>query len=104
MRQDQEWFPRDDSLEAPGVVEALGAEAEQGYEDPRAQFVGQPRDEGIEALRRIVFRVSADLREAAQKRADEEKRSLGELAAEALRGYLHDDSKALSEKRHTTLR
>lgn len=88
MRQDQEWFPRDDSLEAPGVVEALVAEAEQGYEEPRAQFLGKPRDEEIEALRRIVFRVSADLREAAQRRADEEGRAISDLAGEALREYL----------------
>lgn len=91
MRQDiedLEWYPRDDSIDAPGVVEALVAEAEQGYDRPRAQFVSQPPDEVIEALRRIVFRLPADLRDAAQKRADEEKRSLSELAAEALRERL----------------
>jgi hypothetical protein len=88
LRREQEWFPRDDSLGAPGVVDALVTEAEQGYEKPRAQFVGQPPDAEIEALRRIVFRIPANLRAAAQKRADEEKCSLGELAAEALRKQL----------------
>lgn len=88
MKRDREWWPRDDSLDAEGVVEALVAEAEQGYEDPRAEFATQPPDEEIEALRRIVFRVPAKVRDVAQKRADEEKRSLGELAAVALDEYL----------------
>ncbi len=77
------------SLDDPGVVEALVAEAEQGYElRLGAEFVSQPPDEEIEALRRIVFRVPADVRDAAQKRADEEQRSLGEFAAAALDEYL----------------
>ena len=88
MREDREWWPRDDSLAAPGVVEALVAEAERGYEEPRAEFVTRPPDPEIEALRRIVFRVPEKVRNAAQKRADEEKRSLGELAAAALDEYL----------------
>jgi len=45
-------------------------------------------DAEIEARRRIVFRVPSAVRDAAQKRADEEKRSLGELAAAALDEYL----------------
>lgn len=88
MRPHEEWFPRDDELEAPGVVEALVAEAEEGYDQLWAQFVSQPPDPEIEALRRIVFRVPTELRDAAQQRADTEKRSLGELAAAALRDYL----------------
>lgn len=64
------------------------AEAERGYDGPAAQFVSQPPDPEIEALRRIVFRVPAKVRDAAQKRADEEKRSLAELAAAALDEYL----------------
>ena len=77
------------SLDDPGVVEALVAEAEHGYElRLGTEFVTQPPDEEIEALRRIVFRVPAGVRDAAQKRADEEKRSLGELAAAALDEYL----------------
>lgn len=87
VKRNSYWIPPD-SLEAPGVVEALVAEAEQGYEAPRAEFVTRPADEEIKALRRIVFRVPAELRDAAQKRADEEKRSLAELAAAALREYL----------------
>jgi predicted HicB family RNase H-like nuclease len=88
MSQDREWWPRDDSLDAPGVIDALVAEAERGYDEPAAEFVSRPPDEEIEALRRIVFRVPADVRDAAQQRADEEKRSLGELAAAALDEYL----------------
>lgn len=69
-------------------LDALVTEAEQGYERPRAEFVSRPPDPEIEALRRIVFRVPIEVRDAAQKRADEEKRSLGELAAAALDEYL----------------
>lgn len=88
MRGDCEWYSAD-SLEDPEVVEALVAEAEKGYDRrPSAQFVSRPPDEEIDVLRRIVFRVPADLRDAAQKRADEEGRSLSELAAEALRERL----------------
>lgn len=87
MTRRRDWYPPD-SLEAPGVVEALVAEAEQGYDDPRAEFVTQPPDEEIEALRRIVLRVPTDLRQSAQKRADEEELSLSDLAAAALREYL----------------
>lgn len=88
MKPDMEWWPRDEALDAPGVVDALVAEAEQGYDEPRAEFATLPPDEEIEALRRIVFRVPTKVRVAAQKRADEEKRSLGELAAAALDEYL----------------
>lgn len=88
MRADREWYPRD-SLDDPEVISALVAEAEQGYE-PRlwAEFVTRPPDPEIEALRRIVFRVPVEVRDAAQERADEEKRSLAELAAAALDEYL----------------
>jgi len=88
MRHGSEWYPHD-SLADPVVVAALAAEAERGYEHPLwAEFVTQPPDEEIEALRRIAFRVPADIRDAAQKLADAEKRSLGELAAAALQEYL----------------
>lgn len=88
MRRDRYWNPPD-SLEAPGVIESLVAEAEQGYgEDMGAEFVSRPPDEEIDALRRIVFRVPAKLRAAAQKRADREEVALSELAAAALREYL----------------
>lgn len=89
MSEHEEWWPRDDSLHAPGVVEALWAEAERGYEGRlRTEFVSRPPDEEIDALRRIVLRVPVDLRKAAQKRADKEERALSELAATALREYL----------------
>jgi predicted HicB family RNase H-like nuclease len=70
-------------------VEALSAEAERGYEGRlRTEFVSRPPDEEIDALRRIVFRVPAKVRAAAQKRADKEECALSELAATALREYL----------------
>ena len=92
VRHDRDWHSHD-SLDDQEVVDALVAEAEQGYDlRSSAQFVSLPPDEEIEALRRIVFRVPAGLRDAAQQRADEEKRSLGELAAAALREYLGRDA------------
>ena len=87
MRWDRQWYPPD-SLEDPGAVEALVAEAEAGYERLSADFVSRPPDEEIEKLRRIVFRAPAKLRKAAQKRADQEGLSLSEFAAEALRERL----------------
>jgi hypothetical protein len=88
MRRDREGCPLA-WLDDPEVIGALVAEAEQGYDRrSSAQFVSVPADEEIEALRRIVFRVPVEVRNAAQKRADEEKRSLGELAAAALDEYL----------------
>lgn len=89
MRSDCEWFRPEDSLDHPGVVEALVAEAEQGYDGRlAAEFVSRPPDEEIDPLRRIVFRVAAEVRDVAQKRADEEELPLGELAAKALREYI----------------
>lgn len=58
MRRERAWLSwEEESIESPKVVEALLAEAEQGHDDPRAEFVSQPPDEEIEALRRIAFRV-----------------------------------------------
>jgi hypothetical protein len=74
----------------PELEEQLAEEAERGY-DPsrwRRQYVGRPSlgDTGISP--RVSFRAAPDLYEAAWKRADEEERSLSELAREALQRYL----------------
>ncbi len=74
----------------PEIVEGLTEDARKGFPfDARAQFVGKPAYEAREPLQpRISFRVPPEVLAAAQKRADEEQRSLSELAAEALREHL----------------
>lgn len=89
-RMNCDWDLEEDFPEAPEVIEALVAEAESDHHKREFthQFVGRPKDPEVEALRRIVCRVPARVRNAAQKRADEQGVSLSEFAAEALREHL----------------
>lgn len=72
------------------MAEALADEAERGYDisELRRQYVGRPSlgRQGISP--RISFRAPDELFKAAQRRADDEERSLSDLAREALTRYL----------------
>ena len=89
LRREWDWYPEEDSLQRPEVIAALVAEAESGHEGLLShQFVGRPKNPELEALRRIVLRVPAKIRNEAQKRADEQEVALSEFVAEALREHL----------------
>lgn len=73
----------------PEVADLLAAEAERGYDLSKARRirVGRPSlDSGTSP--RLSFRVAPPLHRAAQVRAEEEGRSLSELAREALARYV----------------
>lgn len=73
----------------PEVAEMLAAEAERGYDLSKAKRirVGRPSlDSGTSP--RLSFRVAPQLHSAAQRRAEEEGRSVSELAREALARYV----------------
>lgn len=72
------------------LVEELADEAERGDDlsTARRESVGRPALSGEGASPRISFRASPELNAAAQRRADEEGKSLSELAREALTSYL----------------
>jgi hypothetical protein len=74
----------------PEVADALGAEAEHGYDLSKAQRrrVGRPSLAGTGTSPRLSFRTTPDLYRAAQKRAKEEGRSVSDLAREAVARYV----------------
>lgn len=74
----------------PEVADALAAEAERGYDLSRAkpQRVGRPSLSGRGASPRVSFRATPELYRAAQRRADEEGRSMSDLAREAVARYI----------------
>jgi hypothetical protein len=72
------------------VVDALADEAERGYDLTKAKRVrmGRPAlgDAGVSP--RVQVRVDPDLAEALQARAQEEQRTVSEIARKALREYI----------------
>ncbi|HVY77543.1 MAG TPA: ribbon-helix-helix protein, CopG family [Solirubrobacterales bacterium] len=88
--EEERYFTRSGVELTPEVIDELVKEAERGY-DPRelrAQFVGRPSLSENGVSPRLTFRAPADLHAAAQRRADEEGKSISELAREALQRYL----------------
>ncbi|HVO55020.1 MAG TPA: hypothetical protein VMT37_11475 [Solirubrobacterales bacterium] len=88
--EEERYFTRSGAELTPEIIDQLVEEAERGYDESelRAQYVGRPSlsENGISP--RIVFRVPAEVHAAAQRRADEEGRSLSDLGREALKRYL----------------
>jgi Ribbon-helix-helix protein, copG family len=89
-KEQERYFTRSGVELTPEVVDELVAEAERGYEPSqlRAQYVGRPSLGASGVSPRIAVRVPADLHAAAQRRADEEGKSISELARDALREHL----------------
>jgi hypothetical protein len=74
----------------PEIADALAAEAERGYDLSKAKRrrVGRPSLAGGGASPRLSFRTTPDLYRAAQKRAEEEGRSVSDLAREAVARFV----------------
>jgi CRISPR-associated endonuclease/helicase Cas3 len=72
------------------VVDALASEAEQGYDlsKARPRRVGRPSLGGRGASPRVSFRTTPELYRAAQRRAQEEGRTVSDLAREAVARYV----------------
>lgn len=86
----------DGTVLTPEVLDELAAEAERGYDVSKATIVpiGRPSLSDSGESPRLNFRVPADLFEAAQLRADQEERSVSDLAREALRRFIDDSPEA----------
>lgn len=88
--KDEAWMTNSGRLITEQVADEMADEAERGYDlsDLRRQYVGRPSlgENGISP--RVSFRASPELLRSAQRRADEEDRSLSDLAREALTRYL----------------
>lgn len=90
-REDEKtWVTKSGAVITEEIAERLADEAEEGYDlsNARRQYVGRPSlgENGVSP--RISFRASPELLANAQRRADDEERSLSDLAREALTRYL----------------
>jgi hypothetical protein len=74
----------------PEIADALADEAERGYDLSKAKrrLVGRPSLSGSGASPRMSFRTTPELYRAAQKQAEEEGRSISDLAREAVSRYV----------------
>lgn len=74
----------------PEIADSLAAEAERGYDLSKAKRrrVGRPSLAGSGASPRLSFRTTPDLYRAAQKRAEEEGRSVSDLVREAVARFV----------------
>ncbi len=72
------------------AADALAAEAERGYDLPKAKRrrVGRPSLGARGTSPRVSFRATPELYRAAKRRAREEGRSVSELAREAVARYI----------------
>lgn len=69
------------------IADELAAEAERGYDLSLGRRRGRPSlDQGVSP--RVTFRITGELQERARKRAEQEGKSLSELARDALTEYV----------------
>jgi DNA topoisomerase IB len=81
---------RSGTLITPEIADELAAEAEGGYDLSKAvlQPVGRPSLGQAGTSPRLNFRVCPETFTAAKRRAEEEGRSVSDLAREALESFL----------------
>jgi hypothetical protein len=74
----------------PDIADALAGEAERGYDLSKAERVrvGRPSLGGGGVSPRLSFRLTPELHRVAQERAEEEGRSISDLAREAIARYV----------------
>jgi predicted HicB family RNase H-like nuclease len=69
------------------IADELADEAERGYDLSKGRRVGRPSlDEGVSP--RVTFRITGELQERARRRAEQEGKTLSELARDALAAYV----------------
>jgi hypothetical protein len=69
------------------LADELAAEAERGYDLSLGRRRGRPSlDEGVSP--RVTFRITGELQERARLRAEQEGKTLSELARDALAEYV----------------
>jgi predicted HicB family RNase H-like nuclease len=85
-----EWVTEDGTVVTREVEERLSKEFEEGFDLSTWETVrvGRPPLDGVRVSQRITIRVPHDLHEAAQAKAEKEKRSISNLTREALERYV----------------
>jgi hypothetical protein len=85
-----EWLTRGGTVVTPEVEERWTRECEEGFDLSTWTVVrvGRPPLDGERVSQRISIRVPPDLFEAAQAKAEKEKRSISNLTREALQRYV----------------
>lgn len=69
------------------IADQLAVEAEQGYDLSLGRRRGRPSlNEGVSP--RVTFRITGELQERARQRAEQEGKTLSELARDALADYV----------------
>jgi hypothetical protein len=85
-----EWVTRGGTVVTPEVEERWSRECEEGFDLSTWTVVraGRPPLDGERISQRISIRVPPDLFDAAQAKAEKEKRSMSNLTREALQRYV----------------
>lgn len=87
-----EWLTRSGTVVTPAVEERWTRECEEDFDISTwvPVRVGRPPLDGERVSQRISIRVPPDLFDAAQAKAEKEKRSISNLTREALQRYVED--------------
>ncbi len=90
--KDGYWITESGTVVTPEVEERWSKECEEGFDLStwRRRPVGRPPLDGNMAAERITVRVPRRLYEAAENKAEKEKRSLSNLTREALQRYVEE--------------
>jgi hypothetical protein len=90
--KDGEWVTRSGTVVTPEIEERWSQECEKGFDLSTwtTVRVGRPPLDGERISQRISIRIPPDLYEAAQAKAEKEKRSISNLTREALQRYVEE--------------
>jgi hypothetical protein len=88
--KDGEWVTKGGAVVTPEVEERWSEECEEGFDLSTwtTVRVGRPPLDGERVSERISIRIPPDLYDAAQAKAEKEKRSISNLTREALERYV----------------
>jgi hypothetical protein len=90
--KDGEWVTKSGMVVTPAVEERWSEECEEGFD--LSTFtrvrVGRPPLDGERVSQRISIRVPPELFDAAQAKAEKERRSISNLTREALQRYVEE--------------
>lgn len=88
--KDGEWVTKGGTVVTPEIEQRWSEECEEGFDLSTwtTVRVGRPPLDGERVSQRISIRVPPGLFEAAQAKADKEKRSISNLTREALQKYV----------------
>jgi Ribbon-helix-helix protein, copG family len=90
--KDGEWVTKGGTVVTPDVEERWSRECEEGFDLSTwtPVRVGRPPLDGERVSQRVSIRVPPDLFDAAQAKAEKERRSLSNLTREALQRYVEE--------------